>query len=232
MSRLIDLPLRHCRADILRYLGYHAGKTEIDEQVEDLLKQTQLSFQTIAQPHAIYCSGNLQDFALESYWDSCDLGRVLGVADRVTLMAVTLGAELDAQIDSCFASGDYAQAAIYDALGSDAAEQAMQSLYELVSQEAREQGFVLTPRFSPGYGDLALQEQGRLHQLVGGTAIGLTVTAKHLLSPIKSVTALAGWLPVDQVAVTSKATLGCESCRLPNCQYRRHGENKEVGDEA
>ncbi len=231
LPQIVDLPLRHCYSDVLRYLGYRPDKTELNSTVRDLLEQCQQSFQTIAKPRGIYRSGKLKEFALENCWGSRDLERLLGTATRATLLAATLGPEVDAQIDCLFASGDYAQAVVWDALGSDAAEQAMQSLYELVNQEVYRQGYVLTARFSPGYGDLALQQQPRLHQLVSGAAIGIAVTPKHLLLPRKSVTAIAGWLTTDATKPDSSSNLACATCALRSCQYRCRGANEEVSDE-
>lgn len=231
LPQVIDLPLRHCHSDVLRYLGYRPDKTELNSTVKDLLEQCQRSFQVIAKPRGVYRSGELKELALENYWGSRDLERLLGTATRATLLAVTLGPEVDAQIDRLFASGDYAQAVVWDALGSDAAEQAMQSLYELVKREAYQQGFVLTARFSPGYGDLALQQQPRLHQLVSGAAIGIAVTPKHLLLPRKSATAIAGWLSTDVAKPDSRSNWACATCALHSCQYRCRGSNEEVSDE-
>lgn len=230
LPQVVDLPLRNCQSDVLRYLGYHPDKTELNATVTELLEQCQRSFQAIAKPCGIYRSGQLEEFALADYWNSRDLERLLGTATRATLLAITLGPDVDAEITRLFASGDYAQAAIWDALGSDAAEQAMQSLYELVNQEVCQQGFALTARFSPGYGDLALRQQQRLHQLVAGATIGIAVTPKHLLIPRKSVTAITGWLTADAVTLDLESSKACATCNLLSCQYRCH-EAQEVRNE-
>lgn len=231
LPQVVDLPLRHCQSDVLRYLGYHPDKTELNTTVTELLQQCLHSFQAVAKPRGIYRNGQLEEFALGNYWGSHDLERVLSMASRATLLAVTLGPKVDAQINRLSASGDYAQAAIWDALGSDAAEQAMQSLYELVSQEVREQGFALTARFSPGYGDLPLQRQQSLHELVAGENIGIDITPKYLLLPRKSVTAITGWLTADAVAPDYEPSLACVTCTLLSCQYRCREAIQEENDE-
>ena len=220
MQQLVELSLRHNQADVLRYLGYLPGKTELTAEIQKLLEDCRQSFREVVHPRGIFCTGLPEEFALDDFWGSHDLERLLGLAPKVSLLAVTLGPDLDEQIARLFDSGDYAQAVIWDALGSDAAEQAMESLYETVGQVASQQGFALTRRFSPGYGDLALQYQHRLNQLVAGSTIGLTVTEKSLLVPRKSVTAITGWLPAELTQTTGESSPACITCGLRNCQFR------------
>lgn len=231
MQQLVELPLRHNQADVLRYLGFLPGKTKLTEEIQRLLEYCRQSFRETVHPRGVFCTGQLDEFALTAtasgFWGSHDLEQLLNTAKKASLLAVTLGPALDEQITRLFASGDYAQAAIWDALGSDAAEQAMESLYEIVGQMACQQGFILTRRFSPGYGDLALQHQHRLHRFVAGSTIGLAVTEKCLLVPRKSVTAIAGWLIAESNQNAGEPSSACITCRLPHCQFRRPRASEE-----
>jgi 5-methyltetrahydrofolate--homocysteine methyltransferase len=54
-------------------------------------------------------------------------------------------------------------------------------------------GESLRPRFSAGYGDLPLEYQKKIFDLLDPhTQIGLTLNDSYLMSPSKSVTALIG----------------------------------------
>ena len=54
-------------------------------------------------------------------------------------------------------------------------------------------GGALTVRFSPGYGDYPLEMQSALLDFVDASRkIGLCVTGSEMMTPIKSVTAVAG----------------------------------------
>ena len=61
-------------------------------------------------------------------------------------------------------------------------------------------GETLRPRFSAGYGDLPLEYQRRIFDLLDPpTHIGLTLNDSYLMSPSKSVTALIGVEKIKEV---------------------------------
>lgn len=79
-----------------------------------------------------------------------------------------------------------------------------------------QKGEYVTPRFSPGYGDLPLTIQGDLLARLNARAIGLYETAYHMLAPEKSVTALCGITHIPQKQCIRK----CESCHNTACPFR------------
>ena len=85
----------------------------------------------------------------------------------------------------------------------------------------KEEGLLLTDRFSPGYGDLPLKLQiGLCAALNTSRRIGLTVTPSLILVPRKSVTALLGI--ADRPKTLRKR--GCEVCGMfLHCPYRKEG---------
>jgi hypothetical protein len=48
------------------------------------------------------------------------------------------------------------------------------------------------PRFSPGYGDFDITHQTDILRILDAQKIGLTETKTHMLTPLKSVTAVIG----------------------------------------
>ena len=80
----------------------------------------------------------------------------------------------------------------------------------------------MTGRYSPGYGDLTIQIQGRLVDAVNAQRqIGLDVTSNGILTPRKSITALLG---VADHPVKGHLA-GCASCALREiCKYRKEGK--------
>ena len=104
-------------------------------------------------------------------------------------MAITVGFELDMKI-AALGSSSPALSLLADAAASSAVEDACDACCESIESEL---GVKLTPRFSPGYGDLPLNIQPALLTLTNARRdLGLTVGAGCMLSPIKSVTAIAG----------------------------------------
>ena len=137
-------------------------------------------------------------------------------------MAATLGAETDTLLRRAQARS-MADAVILDACASAAIENVCDNLCADI--EAALAPMCLTDRFSPGYGDLPLGQQGALCRLLDAERrIGLTLTDGGLMLPQKSVTALMGVSP----APVKKRGRGCAYCdRLGACQYRKDGKTCE-----
>jgi len=147
---------------------------------------------------------------------SRDVARLLSCSHQASLFAVTLGPELDSVIAGLIADGRLAEATIHDAVGSDGAEQAAQALHDLIAREAAAEGYRLTQRYSPGYGDLDLTFQGPLLNATGAAALGITLTRANMLVPQKTVTAITGW----HLAEAAARSTACADCAL-DCPYRR-----------
>jgi len=77
-------------------------------------------------------------------------------------------------------------------------------------------GLALTPRISPGYGDLALQEQRVVFALLPGDRIGVTLTEKCMMWPRKSVSFAVG---IGE-GFTIEKVGRCRHCGMINCPYR------------
>lgn len=75
----------------------------------------------------------------------------------------------------------------------------------------------LRPRFSPGYGDLPLECQKQLLELLDAKKnIGLSLTESLMMSPTKSVTAIIG-IGKDKNKCNGP---GCMICKAESCPYR------------
>jgi len=72
-------------------------------------------------------------------------------------------------------------------------------------------------RFSPGYGDWALNEQEKFFSLMQCQKIGLTLTSSDMMAPVKSVTAVVG---LKEQADKDKINR-CSVCGLDSCQFRK-----------
>lgn len=211
------------RAEVLRYLGYRGG--DIDGQVMyqlDLAREKVLTSGIPRSMYAIYplernggliLSGTV--FALEGR----DIERHLTGCNRVILMSATLGEGIQAEIRRAQVT-DMALAAIIDATADTAVEAVCDLLQAELERELA--GKYLTERFSPGYGDMPLSQQGPLCQVLDtARKIGVTVTGNFLLSPCKSVTALIG---ISDSPIEHSGR-GCDSCNLAlSCEFRKAGK--------
>lgn len=221
------------RAETLRYLGYKGQP--LDPGLSARIERAADELPSLASPVGvlatfgtdarvpdgggtplIHLEGSTIDLA------GWDVFRHLKDARWVAVVAATLGMGLERELR--LAAGQRPlEAAVLDAAASSYIETAVQAMNDMVDERARAAGLFTTWRFSPGYGDLPLDAQGRIVGSLNATRlIGLTVTPTSLLMPTKSVTALIG---VFEEPRPSDDRPRCGSCRLRGeCAFRARGE--------
>lgn len=114
--------------------------------------------------------------------------RLLSGCDEAFFLLATAGFSLDRLILA------HQEISPSYALAVDAAASAnVEYLCERVCADLAESGFALTPRFSPGYGDLPLSvSKDMIQKFNAKKRIGLYTNQAMLLQPSKSVTAIIG----------------------------------------
>lgn len=210
--RFENLPF--CEREILRY----AGVKSADENT------TALMHQCIQEAKEVFdyriCYGV---FPLENKNGVCDFGsfrfcsrdlsKALEGCGNAVLMAATLGIETD-RLLAKYGRTSPSRALMLGAVGTAQVEALCDAFCQELQQEKRA---YLTPRFSPGYGDLPLTAQTDLFSVLDCTRkIGLTLSDAFLMSPSKSVSAIAG----IGAAQKNKTNHKCQSCNLQNCAFR------------
>jgi len=112
---------------------------------------------------------------------------------EVLLLAATAGGQITTEIGRLMDKGELARAAIFDAVASETTDAALDWLMKYVNQIIRREGKTLMDRrYSPGYGDLGLENQVIFHRLLHLDRIGVNVSSRFILIPEKSVTAVTG----------------------------------------
>lgn len=115
---------------------------------------------------------------------SSSLAKALAGCERAVVFAATVGLELDRLLVK-YNRLDAAKALFLQSLGAERVE-ALCDAFCAEFEGAK-------PRFSPGYGDLALDTQRALFALLDcPRKLGLTLNESLLMSPSKSVTAIMG----------------------------------------
>jgi len=213
------------RTEVLRYLGHSGGA--LDAQVEAQLDQAQGMILNLAEPRSVYgvFSLNRDGDVLRLQGTNVALGGEdilvhLAGADQCALLAVTLGAPIEAAIRRAQVA-DMALAVVLDATADAAVEQVCDGLQFEIAEWAKSENLHLTSRFSPGYGDMPLSQQRDICDLLNTVRrIGVSVTSQYILTPRKSITAVCG-LYRGQIA--GKWT-GCSAClAIDNCILRKAG---------
>lgn len=124
---------------------------------------------------------------------SRSLAKLLISSHAVLLMAATVGGEIVEAAKRMIDKGDGAGALIFDAVGSETADAAAGWINEYVRQILPRGNEKLTDkRFSPGYGDLGLENQKIIYSILELRNLGITLTERYMMIPEKSVIAIAG----------------------------------------
>jgi hypothetical protein len=138
-------------------------------------------------------SGDMVILGDHEYFESSKLAGLLSNSDEILLMAGTAGAEIMDRIDSEMSGGNAALAVILDAVGSQSADIILDWIMEFYSKILRREGKKMTlRRYSPGYGDLPLNNQELIFRQLGLERLKLKLTESMMLVPEKSVLAIAG----------------------------------------
>lgn len=220
-ARLTDIDLD----EALRYLGCRDARAP--EGTREALAQCALDVREAARPAAVWRLFELDEDGALIGADfrpmSEDVRERLRGCTGVVLLGATLGAQVDALIRRAQVR-DMARAVMLDACAGAAVENVVDNLCRDIAGRVAPR--FLTPRFSPGYGDMPLRLQAELFRALDVTRrIGVSLTPGGLMVPQKSVTALAGVSPVPAAARGE----GCRGCSLfSTCAYRKEGKRCEA----
>ena len=180
-------------SEILRYAGARGCK----EKYSELLSVAKSELNSCVQNTVLYrfcniaVSGTECDFGFAKICSSA-LAKCLEGAERVIFMCTTAGIGIDRLILK-YERLSSAVAHIISSAGSERVEALCDTFCDTVAAELSVGGYELTPRFSPGYGDLPLEFQKEMFAYLSPEKhIGLTLNDSLLMSPSKSVSAIIG----------------------------------------
>lgn len=209
--------------DALRYIG---ASKEKDELLIEKVKLTFQDLQKIALPKVVYKSFPIKVEAGCVYFEgttlsikSQDLCRIFAHTHTCYILAATLGGRVD-QVINRTQRIDMLDAIVLDACASVLVDKVCDDLEAELFEKLVENEY-FTMRFSPGYGDVPLEcQDGIIQILEAEKRIGVTLTKAKLLFPTKSITALIG---ISNQKENRAKT--CGTCNLvKTCVYRRRGE--------
>jgi len=185
--------------NILIRMGHKKGITKMSPQdkarIGDEIKKARM----LCRPQGAYLklkiaankSGSLE---LENgaVFKSSKLCALLEKSGEAVLMASTAGKEPVEARDREIAAGNGATALIIDATASETADAGLDWIQEFLNSQIAKHGRKLTARYSPGYGDLDLSAQKTIFDALKLETIGISITARFILVPEKTVLAIAG----------------------------------------
>ena len=108
-------------------------------------------------------------------------------------MGATAGSEVMAAIAGEATGDRLTRGVVLDAVASEMVDASLDWIMSYFRRELRRENKTLTEkRYSAGYGDFLLENQGVLFRLLELDRIGVAITDNFILIPEKSVTAIAG----------------------------------------
>lgn len=212
--------MRADRKETLRYLGYRGQ--EIEPQILQLIEETAEELERSSMPKSIY-----QEYECQVTPDKVKLGgleihsqnlaRNLKGCERAVLLAATIGRAADFMIKK-YSVSNMAKAAVVQAAGAACIESYVDEVEGKIREDAGKRGLYLRPRFSPGYGDFALDCQKQIFQILEcHKRIGVTLTEGNLMMPSKSVTAVIGLTTKERESCQMET---CSLCAKTDCEFR------------
>ena len=109
------------------------------------------------------------------------------------MMASTVGSEITMETNILIGKNRGAEAVIVDAAASEIADEVMNKINQICANLAKKEGFKLTKmRYSPGFGDLGVENQTQFFKTLELENMGLELTESYMIVPEKSVTAIVG----------------------------------------
>ena len=206
--QLAEIPIR----SVLHFLGWHGSALQTDwiDKISELTNRIkgELHPQVILRRFPVEPDGRLGGTVFSP--QGTDVQKLLVNCREAVLLAATLGAESERLLFRA----EMPQAFLLDAVLSAAIE----SVCDQTENEFREKvkGLYVTDRFSPGYGDMPLEQSREICEVLAtDRTIGLTVSSSGIMIPRKSVTAILG---VSEKPVMRRPR-GCQACRA-DCPMR------------
>lgn len=210
------------REEVLRYMGTppEQASEALHALVEDCSQQLLRAVQPRWVSRTVELSYEPKGIRLETglLLPGQALPAHLSGCDRAVLLCATLGAQTDRLIRQAQCA-DMARALALDCCASALVEQLCDRIESRL--QSRFPGCHFPYRFSPGYGDLPLEVNTALLNLLDAPRrVGLCATNTHLLTPRKSVTAILG-VADHPIESHKRSCLGCPAHE--HCAYRKSG---------
>ena len=212
---LTDIPEK----EVLRYLGHE--RQIIDADLKAQIERCINSVKSSSRPRLTYTVRDVKDGIINGLdLGGNDIKILLSSCKQAIIMAATLGPEAEQMLRRAEVL-NMSDAVILDSAQSTAIENVCDNFEAMMRQKYKDEGLYLTDRYSPGYGDLPMESQKKiLDILFTEKRIGLTLTPSNIMVPRKSVTCIIGISEQKQRLVLR----GCANCTLnQNCSYRKGG---------
>jgi len=209
--------------EIWRYAGYMGIPEESENELRDVFESVKedlknaFSYSVVYKRFPVEWEQGMPRLPFEC--ESKGLAACLEGSNEIVMFAATIGPEIDRHIlkNERFA---HTKALLMQAYGAERVESLCDFFCNEFGMELKKENLCLTPRFSPGYGDMPLEHQRDFFRILDiSHKIGISLGDSLLMRPSKSVTAIFGIKSGDG-CINEKNHNKCDICENVNCEYR------------
>ena len=203
--------------EALRYAGCKGKEDEFIPAITELYKECKqnLSYRVCYGIFPVTATDSGVDFHFSAE-NSTLLAKRLSGCNSALVFGATIGIEIDRLIAK-YGRISPSKALFFQAIGAERIESLCNMFCADMQDTLKNEGLFLLPRLSPGYGDFSLDFQKDIFRALDcNRRIGLSLNESMLMSPSKSVTAIAG---ISDKACDS-ADKKCSSCNKIDCCFR------------
>ncbi|MDA3900883.1 MAG: hypothetical protein PF637_10230 [Spirochaetes bacterium] len=200
MRYFSSLPLEIPYKQIYSRLGYSQHRTSLDEKTRATIDSAIRKGFDLCSFQGVYTTVKITKLENSSFHlqtgqliRSEYLAGKLADFSSLILMGATSGKAITEETDRLMKLGNNSTAVIYDAVGSESTDAILDYLQKYSAMEYARYGAVLSKRrYSPGYGDISLEVQKIIYDILNLSEYGIFLNQHYQLIPEKSVLAIAG----------------------------------------
>ncbi len=180
-------------------LGYKKDQTKLPQKMFDFVESTFSEAEKLIEAKGVYIIRRIKEKENPirlSGSRTAILGHsaknLLKNSFAVIFLAVTIGSGLENLISQYTEEKQFEKTLVLDSIGSEATEASANALNNYLLTLARQAKYSLTPRFSPGFGDLPLFFQKDMFRELSLDRLDIVLNEKFVFFPRKTVTAILG----------------------------------------
>lgn len=180
-------------------LGYHQKTTKINQRDLAMIENAIQTGLNLCHNQGAYVRLEIENRTETEVscngccFQSLSLAKLLSNSMELVLMGVTIGPEIGQRVSEEILKGDATLGVILDATASQAADAILDWMMDFINNILNKEGKRLTKhRYSPGYGDLPLENQKQIFEQLRLEKLGMQLTDSLMLIPEKSVLAITG----------------------------------------
>ena len=192
-----NIPLTFPEKQIFFRLGGRSGKAGMTPEFLNSYQKWSRKAFALCQASGRSCTVEIKDITPDGimlgnggFLPGKNFAESIDGCTKLWCAAATVGEAIVAARDT---HDSVAVQSIFDAVGSECADSAMDFLHQRAIREFLRRNERVSPRrYSPGYGDMPLSAQKLFFELLRLEEMGLVLTNDFLITPEKTVTAWAG----------------------------------------